>query len=385
MAKKQLSISYICDTFYPVVGGVAEVSNQIAFRFKKKGYDVHVYTPDWDHEKRIKQKEEIVQKVPVTRIHHWFRVGNFGVIWPQIFFILLRSDSDIIHAHVAGHLHTFLAALAARIKRKKFFVTTHSPWGDEGKRSLAGRIARNISYNFFLPFVFKSAKKIFILTEYEEFYVKKYGGKSSQINIIPNGIDDKYFHFDANDIRKELGYNEYDKLILFVGRLDENKNPVEFVKIGKLLTKNYPKRKYKFLIAGPDRGEREDILKEIGYYTNFRLLGTVTGQRLVDLYSSSDLLLMTSLREAFGLVAVEAFSQGLPVVAPKTGGLTYLIHDGHNGFLYKSGNIEDGAEKVHSIISNNILKNEISIRNKKASRRYKWDKLIDKIEEAYLG
>lgn len=58
MAKKQLSISYICDTFYPVVGGVAEVSNQIAFRFKKKGYDVHVYTPDWDHEKRIKQKKK---------------------------------------------------------------------------------------------------------------------------------------------------------------------------------------------------------------------------------------------------------------------------------------------------------------------------------------
>lgn len=384
MAKKQLSVSYICDSFYPVVGGVAEVSNQIAFRFKKRGYDVRVYAPDWDHEQRIKRKEEIAQKVPITRVHHWFRVGNFGVVWPQIFFILLKSDTDIVHAHVAGHLHTFLAALASRIKRRKFFVTTHSPWGEEGKRSFIGRTARNISYNFFLPFVFKSAEKIYILTEYEEFFVKKYGGKSKQIVIVPNGIDDQYFKYDVNNVRKEYGFNEYDKLILFVGRLDENKNPVEFVKIGKLLTKNYPKQKYKFLIAGPDRGERQAIIREIGYHTNFRLLGTVKSQKLVELYHSCDLLLMTSLREAFGLVAIEAFSQGLPVVAPKTGGLPYVIRDDQNGYLYKPGDIEDGAEKVHAIISNNILKNEMSIRNRKAAKRYKWEKLIDKIEEGYV-
>lgn len=372
-----MKIAFVCDSYYPVIGGTSKVATKLAEELAKNGHEVFVYTVAWDHNKRLKTGTENINNVRINRYRYLFKVGNYGTIWPQVFFKLMSEDYDIIHTHLAGHLHTFIATVVSILRRKKLIVQTHSPWGEEGNRSFMGKVFRFLSYNLTLPITFKKASKILCLTHYEDKYIKKYGGKLEKVIYFPNGIEN-YF---INPNNKNNG-NKERKVILFVGAFNEIKNPIEFIDICEDIHKK--DNSYVFVMIGPDEGLKEEMIRRVGTKSYFKILPPLQDQKeLTKIYRASDLLLITSKREAFGNIVIEAWASGLPVVASEVGGLKYLIQDSINGYLYKSGDISYASKLIIKIFNDRIKTNQMILKNKKNSQSYTWTILTKKLIDIY--
>jgi len=97
----------------------------------------------------------------------------------------------------------------------------------------------------------------------------------------------------------------------------------------------------------------------------------------------SDLFVLPSLEEAFGIVLVEAMSQSLPVVATAVQGVSSIVRDGVNGFLVPPQDEKALAAKVVSLLENPRLAREMGKRNRGDSEQYQWDRLAERYMDIY--
>jgi len=155
-------------------------------------------------------------------------------------------------------------------------------------------------------------------------YVKKklckFGYPSEKITVIHNGIDTNIF--------KPIS-NEYENYVLHIGRLSLYKGSHIVLALAKRMYKKYPQ--IKFIFVGRVSKSLVYIAKKL---RNMIILGWVSLERLIDLYSKSLCVLVPSVRyEPFPLVVLEAMSCGAPVIASNRGGIPEAVKHGDNGFL----------------------------------------------------
>lgn len=375
-----MKIAHICPFYTPTIGGVKQVVEELAKRQAKAGHEVHIYTSDWDKNKRIKEKNEIIDGIHVHRCYHIARIANFATIWPSVFLKLLKEDFDIIHSHVFGHLHYFLAALAAKIKGIPQIHTTHCPWTD-AHRSLAGNIGIFVSYNLFSRWALHNTDKVIAITPWEYRFIKKYGGKEKQIINLPNGMDESFFNkIKNNDFKKK--HKIKGKLVLFFGRLNIVKGPDKFVEIAKNILKK--RKDVTFVIRGPDEGMRETVEKLIGSEKRIILLKeTRDRNEIIKMYQAADVFVLPSYREGLPLTLFEAMACGLSIVATPVNGVPFEMKDPENGFLVEYEDWKKFAEKIELLLDDSRLRKKISKNNLQKAKNYNWDVISKKTLDIY--
>ncbi len=375
-----MKIAHVCPFYAPAIGGVKQVVEELAKRQIAEGHEVHVYTSDWDKDKRIKLKEEILQGVYVHRCRHILKIANFATVWPSVFFKLLKEDFDIIHSHVFGHVHFVLSSFAAKIKKIPHIHTTHCPWTD-AFRSLPGKFGLILSYNLFSRLGFKFTDKIIAITPWEINFIKKYGGNENQIEIIPNGMDKDFFKKIKNNNFKNK-HKIKGKMVLFFGRLNITKGPDKFVEIAKLILKE--KKQITFVIRGPDEGMKEKVKKLIGNKKEILLLDETRNRKeIIKMYQSADIFILPSFREGLPLTLFEAMAAGLPIIASPVNGIPYEIKQPDNGFLVKYGDNQGFKKRIIELLTNLSLRKKISDNNFKKAKNYDWDIISQKTLRLY--
>ncbi len=382
-----MKIAHVCPFYTPAIGGVKQVVEELAKRQIKAGHEVHVFTSDWDKEKRIKEKYEIIDKVHVHRCRHLFKIANFVTIWPSVFSELMKHNFDIIHSHVFGHPHFVFASLAAKIKNTPHIHTTHCTWTD-AYRSSAGRLGAAISYNFFSRIALKFTKKIIAITPWEFSFIKKYGGKQAQIINLPNGMDEIFFNkIKPNDFKTKHKIKPTDKIVLFFGRLNITKRPDNFVRIAKLILKKIRQQKkdnLTFVICGPDEGLQQKVKQLIGNEKKILLLPPIRNRHEVaKMYQSAELYVLPSYREGLPLTIFEAMASGLPIVASPVNGVPFEIKDKENGFLIPYNNLQKYKDKILQLLDDDELRQKISKNNLKKARAYDWDVIFERMMGVY--
>ncbi len=375
-----MKIAHICPFYTPAIGGVKQVVEELAKRQVKQGHKVHVYTSDWDKNKRIAKKEESLDGVQVHRCRHILKVANFVTIWPSVFFKLLKQDIDIIHTHVFGHPHFVLAALAAKIKKIPHIHTTHCPWTDSFRSSI-GRKGLYISYNFFSKWALKSADKIIAITPWELDFIKKYGGTEQKIKVLPNGMSDIFLKkIKDNDFKKR--HKIKNRLVLFFGRLNITKSPDKFVQIAKLILKE--RNDTTFVICGPDEGMKQKVEQLIGDEKRIILLPeTRDREEITKIYQSADIYVLPSYREGLPLTLFEAMACGLPIIASPVNGVPYEIKQPENGFLVEHKNTEGFKQRIIQLLDDEKLRKKISENNLKKAKQYNWNEIYKRTMNLY--
>ncbi len=375
-----MKIAHVCSEYRPAISGVGQVVEELAKRQAEEGHDVHVYAPDWDKQRRIKKKEEIIDKVHIHRCRHIARIANFATIWPTVFPRLLKEKFDVIHSHVFGHLHFVLAALAAKLSKARHIHTTHCPWTD-AYRSIPGRMGMNISYNTFSRMALKLTDKIIAITPWEFEFIKKYGGREEQIVNIPNGMSGEYFKRAKNNNFKKR-HKIKGKMVLFFGRLSVTKGPDKFVEIAKLVLKE--KTDGSFVIRGPDEGMKKKVKELIGKEKRIILLAETRDRKeIIKMYQAADIFVMPSFREGLPLTLFEALASGLPIVASPVNGIPYEMKEPENGFLVNYGDNEKFAKRIIELLENKNLREKISINNIEKAKNYNWDLISKRTLDLY--
>lgn len=377
-----MKIAHVGPEYYPAIGGVGQVMRELAERQASEGHEVHVFVPDWDKQKRIKKKEEIINGVYIHRCQYWFRAANFMTFWPSLFLKLSNEKFDVIHSHLFAHPHFVIAALVAKIKGIPHIHTTHCPWSD-APRSLVGRLGILISYNIFSRAALKLTYKIIAITPWENKFIERFGGKKEKIANIPNGMSNEFFiKAKNNNFKEKLKIKKTDKIVLFFGRLSFTKSPDKFVDIAKEILKE--RRDIIFIIRGPDEGMKKIVKEKIGDEKRILLLSETRDRKeIIKMYQSSDVFVMPSYREGLPLTLFEAMASGLPIVATPVNGIPFEIKDGENGFLVEYKNNIKFAKKIVEILDNRKLRERISKKNIEKSRNYNWDKIARKTLDIY--
>lgn len=187
---------------------------------------------------------------------------------------------------------------------------------------------------------FKSFEIVAVSEAVREFLISYKRIGSSKIEVIPNGIDliriQKRIASDSRaEIRKSLGIPEDEIVVLLVGRLVVQKDPLLALRAYAHFARVSAGTQSRLVIVGS--GELHDQIKaesvKLGIGELVFLMGEADPHRF---YMSGDIFLSTSVIEGFGLVRAEALAYGLPVVTTGTGGTDELIRDGSNGIVVPS-------------------------------------------------
>ena len=238
---------------------------------------------------------------------------------------------------------------------------------------------KNSIKNFFLNFFFKRVTYFLSIGKLNKIFYLHHNVPNKKILPAPYFVDNEFFNFKFNKKKLKKKFNfEKKKIILFVGKLIERKQPFEFLKLAKL---NLNKLNFHFIVIG-DGYLKKSCLQFIkkNKLHNVSLIGFVNQKKLREYYKISDLMILTSLYETWGLTVNEAFASNIPVICTNNCGCSKdLIENGKTGFTYKVGDLQSLNKKTHLILNDKKI-SALMIRNiKKKIKEYSLMKTSESI------
>jgi glycosyltransferase involved in cell wall biosynthesis len=298
---------------------------------------------------------------------------------PFVFFFLLEKDFDICHVHDFHHFTTLISTIACRIKRKPIVLSYHGIYKSNGILSILTKIYEVL----FLKFIINSVRFVIVPSEFskneiiDEFKVPK-----EKIIKIPNFVSFENFK-NRIDFKEKYNLNKY---ILAVGRFSKEKGFEYLLKSFKLVLEK--RKDIKLVIIG---GKRDYIrvikklAKNLGILDNILILSNVSDEEVYSAFKHAELVVIPSIYEPFGIVALEAMYYGKPIVAFKVGGLKEIVKNKVNGVLVRERNVGELANAIIKILSNPKTREKISRNNKRFVKNFDRRNFVDFVNSFYEG
>jgi len=372
---------------YPprIVGGIARHCEGLARALSELDHDVHIFTlnfpgaPAYEETKNIK-----IYRTP-SEVGH----PNF-LTWVLLFnhFIEKRmaSVSKTTNYDVL-HVHDWLTAPASiafkNFSGKPMVFTAHST--EHGRSGL--HIPDSFTIDGLEWWATYEANKVIVTSGAMKGEVcGHFHLPDKKVEIIPNAIDLGKYHRDVDKwaVRARYGVQPHEKLILCVGRLVPQKGVEYLIYAVPLVTRRYPEAKFIIVGDGWYRDHLEWVANSTGQRWRITFTGFISDSDLVALTKSADVLVVPSIYEPFGIVALEGMSAGVPVVASQVGGLTEFMEHDKTGVLTYPRNPESIAWGIDHVLSNPghaqwLVQNAREV----VQKAYSWETIAKKTSKVY--
>lgn len=190
----------------------------------------------------------------------------------------------------------------------------------------------------------------------------------------------------ANFFRDCYGFDGIDDRfkLVFLGRLTPDKGWDFTLNLLPTLFQFIDKNKLAFVIIGDGETKTKIESKLTELQVNFHLLGRVSPEAIPEILANCDLHVTTSEKETRGLTILEAFAAGIPVLAPRAGGVIENIQDSVNGFLYQPGARDDFIDKLKILVDNSQLRQAMGISGRQSIiGKYSWDNTVQNLVDIW--
>ena len=220
-----------------------------------------------------------------------------------------------------------------------------------------------------------------------------YQADDSKVVVIPPGVDtSRFYPIPADEAKEFIGVPPCERMLLFVGRIEPLKGIDNLIKAIGLMSANQV-----FVCLTIIGGEPDDTLdssntemsrlkvmcEEAGVSDLVFFMGKRSQETLPYYYSAAEAVVVPSHYESFGMVALEAMSCGVPVVASQVGGLAYLVQDGITGFTVPVDEPEELADRLTRIVCNPDLRRELGNQATIVAKEYAWENIANRIVSLY--
>lgn len=282
--------------------------------------------------------------------------------------IPLMKKYDIIHVHLFPSLYWVAIAKMISFSRVKLVFTEHST----GNRRLQSPLFRIID-----KFIYRAYSKIICISP----EVKNQIGNllkipNDRLVVVNNGINLRKIKSIKAHQREDFGYYSEDCIIVMVAGFRIEKDHETLIASLKYLP-----AKYKLLLVGDGyrRAEIENCIHKLNLNNRITLLGIRSD--VYALLKMSDIAVLSSHWEGFGLAAAEAMAAEIPVIASNVDGLAQVVEGG--GILFEYGNVEELAQKIKWVVEDENIKEEYIYRGGQKVLRYDIQQMVNKTVEIY--
>ncbi|MGC4376312.1 N-acetyl-alpha-D-glucosaminyl L-malate synthase BshA [Fictibacillus sp. Mic-4] len=362
-------------TCYPSVGGSGVVATELGKMLAERGHEVHFITSGLPF--RLGRLYENI-------FYHEVKVNQYSVFQYPPYDLTLasrmaevakREKLDLIHVHYAIP-HAVCAYLAKQMVGDSLKIVTTLHGTDITvlgyDPSLSGMIRFGIENSDVVTSVSNSLK--------EE--TKSLLSTDKDILPVYNFIDERvYYRRKQSSLREVYGISPDEKVIVHISNFRAVKRVPDVIRSFKIINSTLPS-KLLLIGNGPELSVCCGLVRELGLEGDVLFLGKQ--DNIAELYSISDLKLLLSEKESFGLVALEAMSCGVPVIGTKIGGIPEVIVDKETGYLVEVGNIEETANQAIQLLQDpekhrNFSENAI----RHVRKTFHSEKIVSEYESIY--
>ena len=322
-----MRIGVFTDSYKPYVGGVVRSIEIFTEELKQLGHEVYIFAPNYPG---IPEEKDVFRFPSIPSTYKGFYLGlPFSTRLEEF---LKSHPLDIIHVHSPFILGRLGARVAKRLGIPLVF-TYHTLYDQYTHyvpfvKDLSKEITRKVTVNFC-----NRCDLVITPTEIICTHIKGMGVKSN-IRWLPTGIDLKEFsEIDRTWLKKKLGLDPREPVLLFVGRAAKEKNIPFVIDVFAKVLEQYSKASLVIVGEGPETPYLKEYVKELAVSERVFFTGKISRMELVNAYGGADLFVFSSATETQGIVIAEAKAAGLPVVAVNAFGVSNMVSDGEDGYL----------------------------------------------------
>jgi L-malate glycosyltransferase len=369
---KKLKIGITC---YPTVGGSGVVATELGKLLAERGHEIHFISSSLPFR---------LNKMYHNIYYHQVEVNQYSVFQYPPYDIALaskmaevanREKLDILHVHYAIP-HAVCAILAKQMIRREIKIVTTLHGTDITVLGSDPSLSEAIKFGIEKSDYVTAVSNSLVNQTYELLKPKKV------IETVYNFIDDRVHRkINSQELKNQLNIHSSEKVLIHVSNFRTVKRVPDVVKVFSKVVKHIP-AKLLLVGDGPEMSVVCDLVNKLGLRDRVLLLGKQ--DNLEDLYSLSDLMLLLSEKESFGLVALEAMACGVPCIGTNIGGIPEVITDGVNGYICEVGEIDLIADRAITLLNDSDMYNQFS-NNSLATvqEKFRADLIVAQYEEIY--
>ncbi|ARW39408.1 N-acetyl-alpha-D-glucosaminyl L-malate synthase [Bacillus amyloliquefaciens] len=338
-------------TCYPSVGGSGIIATELGKLLAEKGHQVHFITSSIPFRLNTYHPNIHFHEVEVNQ-YAVFKYPPYDLsLASKIAEVAARENLDIIHAHYALP-HAVCAYLAKQMLKRDIGIVT----------TLHGTDITVLGYDPSLKdlirFAIESSDRVTAVSTALAGETYDLIKPNKKIETIYNFIDERvYLKKNTESIKEKHGILPDEKVVIHVSNFRKVKRVKDVIRVFRNIA---AKTKAKLLLVGdgPEKCVAWQLVEKYGLQDQVLLLGNQ--DRVEELYSISDLKLLLSEKESFGLVLLEAMACGVPCIGSNIGGIPEVIKDQVSGFLVEVGDIQAASEKALAILEDKQLSKRLT-------------------------
>lgn len=388
-------------------GGTETTILQTSRALRANGHEVEIYTSLALSDRR----REVIQGVPVRRFTYSYpflglsaqdrqdmdkKGGN--LLSMSLLWALAREPGvNVLHAHTGKRVGGIVRT-AARLRGIPYVVTLHGGFFEVPKGEMDQMLAP-IQNRFEWGRVFGAllgSRRVLedasalICVGRDEYEAAKKQLPNQRVELLPNGVDSEFFaKGDAAAFRAEYGIPADRNIVLCVSRIDYQKNQIGLVEAFPIVSARHPD--VHLVLLGPVTVESyhrrlRAKVQELGLQQRVTMVPGLGSDDplLKGAFHAADVFCLPSLHEPFGIVILEAWAAGLPVVASRVGGIPSFTQDGEDVLHAEPGDADDLGRRLIEMLDQPELAARLAAEGReKARRNYDWTTISRRLLDLY--
>ncbi len=366
-----MRIGIVC---YPTLGGSGILATELGHELAQRGHTVHFITYEQPFRLRLEVGNLYFHEVDINQ-YDLIRYPDYALaLAVKISSVAKEFDLDVLHVHYAIPHATsaFLARQLLGSKRPAIVTTLHG--------TDITIVGRDPAYFDIVRFSIEHSDGVTAVSHYLRCKTREYFHIQRPINVI----------FNFFTPRTDLGFDVYlreqytpngEKLLIHASNFRPVKCVTDVIRIFAKVRQNI---KARLLLLGTGIGieDARVAASDLGVEKDVLFLGKQVNSDVC--LATSDLFLLPSSQESFGLAALEAMAYGVPVIATKVGGIPEVVEDGETGYLLPVGDVDAMAARALEILTNDDLAKRMGDNGKARAQKYfTMDRILPQYEAFY--
>ena len=362
---------------YPTFGGSGVVATELGKALAQKGHEVHFIT--YAQPVRLGSYRENI-------FYHEVAVSNYPLfefqpyeteLASKLVDVVKHENLDLLHVHYAIP-HASAAYMAQQILESHgitipFVTTLHGT-----DITLVGK---DKSFEPVISFCINKSNAVTAVSESLRKDTFTHFNTNREIHVVPNFIQSSPAVPDLELLERRRKYaQDGERILCHVSNFRPVKRVEDVIQIFKRVNDVIPSR-LMLIGDGPDRYNAERLCRELGVCSRVITLGKI--RDAANLMQLTDLFLLPSETESFGLAALEAMAEGIPVVSSNTGGIPEVNKDGYSGYLSNVGDVDGMAKNAIKILSNEAMLNQFKTNAREQSKLFSLEEILPLYENIY--